>query len=166
MRRRRSANRPASTGSSTDLLRDDYFSGSPEINERLVIEFYDFIMGRKSIAKYLNPWMFKRDKSRGRVTELRAAYGDACWRCGHQMTFGLLAARRRATVEHLLARSQGGTSEWQNIRLCHSGCNRHLGTFPPDQKLRMRTTHAREAVPEYVSRPSCSTEDRRKPSVV
>lgn len=75
-------------------------------------------MGRKSIAKYLNPWMFKRDAQRARVRELRAAYGDACWRCGHAMTFGPLPSRRRVTIEHLLPRSQGGSGDWHNLRLC------------------------------------------------
>lgn len=111
-------------------------------------------MPRKSIGKYLNPWMFARDKSRQRVAALRAAYGDLCWRCGYKMKFGSLAVRRRATVEHLLARSAGGTSAWTNVRLCHTGCNWHLGTHPPEQKRKMRTALARELVREFVAKPA------------
>lgn len=108
----------------------------------------------KSIVRYLkeNAWMFGRDKQRQRIEQLRRAYGDLCWRCGHPMTFGNPLSRKRATIEHLLPRSQGGTSEWANIRLCHVGCNRHLGVNPPDQKKRMRLAEARAKVPEFRKR--------------
>ena len=111
-------------------------------------------MPRKSIAQYLpqNRWMFGRDKDRQRVADLRASYGDNCWQCGCPMSFHPLAVRRRATIEHLKARKHEGTSEWANIRLCHFGCNRHLGIHPPEHKLRMRLTLARETVPEFAER--------------
>ena len=105
----------------------------------------------KSIAQYLksNHWMFERENRRRRVAALRDAYGDNCWRCGHAMSFHPLASRRRATIEHLQAKTHGGTSEWANIRLCHKGCNTHLGTHPPEQKLRMRLALARQVVAEF-----------------
>ena len=63
-----------------------------------------------------------------------------------------MAVRRRATIEHLLAKKHGGTSKWENIRLCHYGCNWHLGVHLPEQKLRMRLALARETVPEFAER--------------
>lgn len=105
-------------------------------------------MARKSIAKYLNPWMFKREKFRKRVAALRNAYGDLCWRCGGKLSFSRLATRRRATIEHLQAQSQGGNSLWDNVRLCHPGCNRLLGVRSPADKRRMRTALACSLVPE------------------
>jgi hypothetical protein len=107
-----------------------------------------------------NGWMFGRTKDRQRREDLRASYGDNCWRCGHPMNFNQLAVRRRATVEHLLARSQGGTGEWKNIRLCHSGCNRHLGTHPPEHKVTMRLALAQKTVPEFVERVRSSCSER------
>ncbi|WP_416222260.1 HNH endonuclease [Sphingomonas sp. LY160] len=110
---------------------------------------------KKSIVKYLNPWMFKRECREKRVQALRQAYGENCWQCGHPMTFSKMPlARRGATIEHLQARSAGGTSEWKNIRLCHKGCNKHLGCQPPEQKVRMRLKLARDVVPEFAPRPS------------
>jgi len=99
-----------------------------------------------------NGWMFGRDKKQEQVADLRASYGDNCWQCGHPMSFHPLAVRRRATIEHLLAKGVGGTSAWTNIRLCHRGCNWHLGSNPPEQKLRMRLSLARERVPEFAER--------------
>ena len=111
-------------------------------------------MASKSIARYFpgNQWMFGQAKRRQLKADLRRAYGDACWRCGHAMNFNPLSVRRRATIEHLLARAHGGTSDWDNVRLCHVGCNRHLGTHPPEHKRRMRLALAKETVAEFVER--------------
>ena len=45
---------------------------------------------------------------------------------------------KAATIEHVLPRSKGGTSAIANLRLCHVGCNRHLGDRTPEAKERMR----------------------------
>jgi 5-methylcytosine-specific restriction endonuclease McrA len=50
---------------------------------------------------------------------------------------------RAATLEHVLPRSQGGTDAFDNLRLVHVGCNRHLAANPPEQKERMRQPLAR-----------------------
>ena len=97
--------------------------------------------------------MFKRDKLHKRVVALRKAYGDFCWRCGGKLSFSLIATRRRATIEHLLPKSQGGNSLWDNIRLCHPGCNHFLGVNSPAKKRRMRTALACHLVPESAPRP-------------
>jgi 5-methylcytosine-specific restriction endonuclease McrA len=47
--------------------------------------------------------------------------------------------RQSATVEHLLALSLGGTWAVDNLRLCHKGCNRHLGIEKPEQKEKTRS---------------------------
>jgi len=96
-------------------------------------------MSRKFIAKYLNPWMFKREKKRARIAALRARDGDKCWRCHHPMRFEEpLNAGKAATIEHLVPRVHGGTGHMDNLVLCHVGCNRHLGTNSREQKERMR----------------------------
>jgi 5-methylcytosine-specific restriction endonuclease McrA len=83
-------------------------------------------------------WVFRRAR-RKRIAALRARDGDNCWRCNRPMRFGAPFNRgKAATVEHVLARALGGTDDLGNLRLCHIGCNRHLGTAPPEQKERMR----------------------------
>ena len=96
-------------------------------------------MPRKNIAKYLNPWMFKREKVRRRFAKLREQHGDRCWLCHHPMDFSEPRNKpKSATEEHLLPRALGGTSKLDNLVLCHVGCNRHLGANLPEQKLKMR----------------------------
>jgi 5-methylcytosine-specific restriction endonuclease McrA len=96
-------------------------------------------MPRKRIAKYLNPWMFRREKKRKRFEAIRARDGDNCWRCHHPMDFAAPSNSKRApTIEHLQAKANGGTGKLDNLVLCHVGCNRHLGVNSPEQKERMR----------------------------
>ena len=55
------------------------------------------------------------------------------------MRFGQPLNRgKAATIEHVLPLSDGGTWALENLRLCHKGCNQHLGTNTPEQKERMR----------------------------
>jgi nitrate/TMAO reductase-like tetraheme cytochrome c subunit len=97
----------------------------------------------KKIAKYLNPWMFKREKAKQRVAKLRTINGDNCWRCHAPMNFTEPRNKRRsATIEHLTARAHGGNSAIDNIVLCHRGCNQHLGANTREQKERMRSRSA------------------------
>ena len=96
-------------------------------------------MARKNIAKYLNPWMFVREKRQRKFELVRQRDGDICWRCGHGMDFTEpRKGRKSATIEHVMPLSLGGTWALENLVLCHVGCNRHLGANPPEQKQRMR----------------------------
>lgn len=96
-------------------------------------------MPKKSIAKYLNPWMFKREKKQQRFDQLRTRDGDGCWRCRRLMRFDLPRGHDLApTIEHLQPRSKGGTSELENLCLCHGRCNRLLADATPEVKERMR----------------------------
>jgi 5-methylcytosine-specific restriction endonuclease McrA len=96
-------------------------------------------MARNFAAKYLNPWMFKREKKRAQVKALRERDGDICWRCHHPMRFGEpYNVGRAATIEHKLPRGAKGRNRLENLVLCHVGCNRFLGSNTPEQKERMR----------------------------
>ena len=96
-------------------------------------------MPRKLFAKYLNPWMFEREKKRQRFEQLRQRDGDKCWRCRRPMRFDLPRGHDQApTLEHILARSKGGTSALDNLCLCHGRCNRLLANNHPAVKQRMR----------------------------
>jgi 5-methylcytosine-specific restriction endonuclease McrA len=96
-------------------------------------------MPRKSIAKYLNPWMFKREKKRLKFDQLRIRDGDNCWRCRRPMQFDLPRGHDLApTIEHLQPTSKGGTNELANLCLCHGRCNRQMADATPEVKERMR----------------------------
>ena len=96
-------------------------------------------MGRKNIVRYLNPWMFRRDKKQQRFAQLRQRDGDKCWRCYRPMRFDLPRGHDHApTIEHKLARSRGGTAALDNLVLCHRYCNRLMGDNTPEVKERMR----------------------------
>ncbi len=97
-------------------------------------------MGSK--RKWFDPnrHMAKKIKRRqNALKSLRQRDGDICWRCGHPMRFdGEPNCGKAATIEHLQALSEGGSWALENLRLCHPGCNRHLGVHPPEHKERMR----------------------------
>ncbi len=83
--------------------------------------------------------MFTRERKRERIEAVRARDGENCWRCDQSMRFGPPFNRgKAATVEHVFPLSKGGTWALDNLRLCHVGCNRHLGANTPEQKERMR----------------------------
>jgi hypothetical protein len=76
---------------------------------------------------------------RNNISLLRARDGDFCWFCDERLNFNAVPNSKKApTIEHLTPKSLGGTSELDNLRLCHPGCNRHLGDRPREQKERMR----------------------------
>jgi len=96
-------------------------------------------MPRKSIARYLNPWMFRREQKRLRFAALRTRDGDNCSRCRRPMRFDLPPGHDLAPrIEHLPPRSNGGTNELDNLCLCHGHCNRLMADATAEVKERMR----------------------------
>jgi 5-methylcytosine-specific restriction endonuclease McrA len=101
-------------------------------------------MARKPHPKWFARWMFGRDKRKAKFEAVRERDGENCWRCGHPMNFELPRNKRRsATIEHVRPLADGGTWAMNNLKLCHTGCNRHLGANSPEQKERMRLAAAR-----------------------
>jgi 5-methylcytosine-specific restriction endonuclease McrA len=95
-------------------------------------------MPAKSIAKYLNPWMFQREKKRQRFQVLRERDGDNCWRCRRPMNFDLPRGHDQApTIEHIQPKSKGGMGDLGNLCLCHGRCNRLMADATPEVKERM-----------------------------
>jgi 5-methylcytosine-specific restriction endonuclease McrA len=94
---------------------------------------------KKPHPKWFNRWMFARERRRARFDAVRKRDGDDCWHCGNPLRFGPpYNVGKSATIEHWLPKAMGGTSALGNLRLCHVGCNRHLGANNPEQKERMR----------------------------
>jgi hypothetical protein len=74
-----------------------------------------------------------------KVEQVRARDGDACWLCSGRLDFAAPPNSRKApTLEHLVAKANGGSGRLDNLRLCHKGCNQHLGHRPKEEKLRIR----------------------------
>jgi 5-methylcytosine-specific restriction endonuclease McrA len=85
------------------------------------------------------PWWKRIRYKRKAKADLRKRHGDDCWRCSSPMRFhGLPNRGKAATIEHLTPLAKGGGWDLENLRLCHVGCNRHLGARTRVQKERMR----------------------------
>ncbi len=71
--------------------------------------------------------------------QIRARDGDACWLCNGKLSFAANAGeKRKATIEHLQPVSLGGGNDFDNLRLCHRGCNKQLGNRPRAEKEGLR----------------------------
>jgi hypothetical protein len=66
--------------------------------------------------------------------------GYSCWYCGHHM------ALDDRSIEHLLAKSNGGTDNIANLVLAHKECNRLAGNKPVSEKVAMR----RNPIPDFL----------------
>jgi hypothetical protein len=81
------------------------------------------LMPARSIAKYLTPWMFKRQQEQ-RLLALRNRDGDDCRRCRRPMRFDLPKGHDMgAKVEQILANPAGDPQALDNLCLCHARCN-------------------------------------------
>jgi 5-methylcytosine-specific restriction endonuclease McrA len=61
------------------------------------------------------------------VRSLRQLHGDQCYYCSITMQFVRASGREfipdKATIEHVIPLSVGGTHDWENCRLCCWQCN-------------------------------------------
>ena len=81
-------------------------------------------MASSSIARYLNPWKFRREQQAERVRVLRERDGDSCARCRRPVRFDLTEGHDQgAKVELVVPANAGGSEEIGNLRLCHRRCN-------------------------------------------
>ena len=64
--------------------------------------------------------------------KLRARDGENCWLCARPIKAGA------GSIEHLIARINGGSDEIGNLVLCHRGCNTHLADRTVEKKIKMR----------------------------
>jgi 5-methylcytosine-specific restriction endonuclease McrA len=75
--------------------------------------------------------------SKGRIDKIKSWHGDACHICGVEMKFH--KKRRsplKASVDHLLPKSRGGTNAQLNLLLAHQMCNHVRGNAPITDQLR------------------------------
>ena len=82
-------------------------------------------MSRTIIARYMNPWKYKREMQElQRVTELRLRDGDDCRRCRRPMRFDLASGHDLTPkVEEVLPTLLGEQQALDNLCLTHRRCN-------------------------------------------
>ena len=79
-----------------------------------IIRFLRKIRDRKRAIKFSRENVYSRDKG-------------TCQYCG------LKVARPEATYDHVIPRSQGGTTRWENVVICCTPCNQKKGGRTPEQ---------------------------------
>jgi hypothetical protein len=67
--------------------------------------------------------MFKRDKQRQRLAELRRRDGDNCRRCRRPLRFDLPAGHDQAPTVQPIGPAAKGGGEIDRLCLCHTRCN-------------------------------------------
>jgi 5-methylcytosine-specific restriction endonuclease McrA len=97
-------------------------------------------MSRTIIARYLNPWKFKREQEQLRALQaLRQRDGDDCRRCRRPMRFDLPSGHDLAAkVESILPASADGPAQLDNACLCHRRCNAESADYTAEVKDRVR----------------------------
>ena len=78
-----------------------------------------------TLARYLNPWKFKREQQRlQRIAELRQSDGELCRRCRRPIRFDLPAGHDQAPKIHdVEARTEGEIPAPHASCLVHTRCN-------------------------------------------
>jgi len=85
---------------------------------------YDEVMSRTIIARYVNPWKFRREQEAERRSTLRRRDGDDCRRCRRPMRFDLHEGHDMAPrVEQIEPVQAGVEQALDNLCLCHRRCN-------------------------------------------
>jgi 5-methylcytosine-specific restriction endonuclease McrA len=92
-----------------------------------IIRFLRHFQRRRRAVKFSRENVFSRDKGR-------------CQYCGHQVP------RPEATFDHVLPRSQGGATNWENVVVACSPCNGRKGGRTPEQaRMHLRAVPAKPA---------------------
>ena len=101
------------------------------------------------IARYLNPWKFKREQERQRLQALRQRDGDDCRRCRRPMRFDLPPGHDLCPkVEEIAPGPADKPGPLDSLCLCHRRCNAESVDYTAEVKERIR----RKAEAELLSR--------------
>jgi 5-methylcytosine-specific restriction endonuclease McrA len=99
-----------------------------EIIERGEIELHSATstLARPVVIRLVSYVHIPRDTHRRKITR-RAVFARDDWTCQY------CGARSNLTVDHVVPRSKGGTSSWDNIVASCAPCNRRKGNALPRQ---------------------------------
>ena len=96
-------------------------------------------MSRTIIARYVNPWRFRREQNELRVTALRHRDGDKCRRCKRPLRLDLPDGHDLgAKIEEILPGAAFGGEALDNLCLTHGRCNAKHGCDTAEVKDRAR----------------------------
>jgi hypothetical protein len=96
-------------------------------------------MSRTMIARYVNPWKFRREEQEQRLRALRDRLGENCSRCRRPIRFDLPGGHDQAPrIEQLLHAANGGSGELDNLCLTHTRCNSAGADHTPEVTERIR----------------------------
>src|ERR687894_168032 len=84
-------------------------------------------MSRPAVIRLVTYIRIPRDAHRRKITR-RAVFARDRWTCQYCGT-----ERSSLTVDHVIPRSKGGSSSWENIVACCAPCNRRKGDRLPKQ---------------------------------
>ena len=104
-----------------------------ELKVPCVVRFLRGVRGLKKVVRFSRENVYARDAGR-------------CQYCQRKI------ARPEATYDHVVPRSQGGHTRWENIVIACLPCNQKKGGRTPQQAgMKLRTTpHKPKALPESV----------------
>jgi len=106
-------------------------------------------MSRTIIARYLNPWKFRREQERQRLQALRQRDGDDCRRCRRPLRFDLPPGHDMGPkIEEIAAAPPDEAGQIDNLCLCHRRCNAESADYTAEVKERIR----RKAEADLLSR--------------
>jgi 5-methylcytosine-specific restriction endonuclease McrA len=83
-------------------------------------------MARPVVIRLVSYVRIPRDTHRRKITR-RAVFARDDWTCQY------CGARSNLTVDHVVPRSKGGSSDWENIVASCAPCNRRKGSALPRQ---------------------------------
>jgi hypothetical protein len=96
-------------------------------------------MNCTALARFLNPWKFKREEEVRRVLELRGRDGEDCRRCRRPMRFDLPRGHDLAPrIEQIDPAPAKGSATPENLCLCHGRCNAQAADYTREVKERVR----------------------------
>jgi hypothetical protein len=96
-------------------------------------------MSRTIIARYVNPWKFRREQERARLNALRQRDGDDCRRCRRPLRFDLPKGHDMGPrVEQVLPGPAEEPEALDNLCLCHGRCNTEPADYTAEVNERIR----------------------------
>ena len=113
-------------------------------------------MSRSLIARYVTPWVSKREKEQEkRIAALRSRDGDNCRRCRRPMRFDLPSGNDKGPrIETMAAFTAGEEEPLESLCLCHARCNADAGdnTAEVTERVRRKSEAALFAKPRKRAR--------------
>ncbi len=114
-------------------------------------------MNRGIIARYVSPWVLRKDKERQqRLVALRQRDGDNCRRCRRPLRFDLPEGHDHApTIQEVVRTSSDEPPALENLCLCHQRCNAQGADNTGEVRERIRRRSEATLLSGSRSRASC-----------